>query len=225
MARKDPPAEVSLITGELKNFFNLVAPNGQPIGRAKCAVYAFFDYDGEPIYIGQTVESLSTRIGRHLTGRRSDAVAKFVLDPFEVLEVEVWPLWEAATLPLPEKRALVSAAEFMVFQNALKASRFNAVLNEGVIPETATIKLPDSYRRRIVPEPLYSERKHPDIRIARRSQTVASLARLISERAVDKGLRRVLLTQTKRLEYLAQQRYNDFADESLPLDIETSDDK
>lgn len=223
MARKDPPAEVSLITGELRKFFNQIAPNGQPIGRAKCAVYAFFDYDGEPIYIGQTVESLSTRIGRHLTGRRSDAVAKFVLDPFEVLEIEVWPLWDATTFPASDKRALVDAAEFTVFQQALGKSRFGAVLNEGVIPEKAAIELPPSYHSRIVPEPLYSERKHPDIRIARRSQTVASLARLISERAVDKGLRRVLLTQTKRLEYLAGQRYSDFADEPLPLDSEQND--
>lgn len=54
-------------------------------------MYAFFDYDGEPIYVGQTIEVLRGRVGRHLTGRRLDAVGKFVLDPFEVLELEVWP--------------------------------------------------------------------------------------------------------------------------------------
>lgn len=44
--------------------------------------------------MGQTYESLRDRIGRHLTNQRTDAVAMNVLDPFEVAEVEVWPLWE-----------------------------------------------------------------------------------------------------------------------------------
>ena len=40
----------------------------------KCVgVYAFYDFDGEPIYVGQTTEDFGTRIGRHLRGQRSDA--------------------------------------------------------------------------------------------------------------------------------------------------------
>src|SRR5687767_9208902 len=49
----------------------------------KWGVYAFFDYDDEPIYVGQTNESLGARIGRHLTNQRTDAVAMGVLDPLE----------------------------------------------------------------------------------------------------------------------------------------------
>ena len=64
----------------------------QAIGAFRWGVYAFFDYDGEPIYVGQTKEKVSTRIRRHLTNQRTDAVAMSVLDPFEVYEVEVWPL-------------------------------------------------------------------------------------------------------------------------------------
>src|SRR5882672_9366857 len=99
MGKKDPPAEVAQIRKEIIAFFKQEDDQGRRIGRAKCGVYAFFDYDGEPIYVGQTVEGLSARVGRHLTGRRSDAVAKFVLDPFEVLEIEVWPLFDLQTLP------------------------------------------------------------------------------------------------------------------------------
>jgi hypothetical protein len=62
------------------------------LGNYKFGVYAFFDYDGEPIYVGQTNERLRTRIRRHLTNQRTDAVAMKVLDPFEVYEIEVWPL-------------------------------------------------------------------------------------------------------------------------------------
>ncbi|MDE3051298.1 MAG: GIY-YIG nuclease family protein, partial [Nitrospirota bacterium] len=54
-------------------------------------MYAFYDYDGEPIYVGQTEEKLSGRVSRHLTNQRTDAVAMNVLDPFEVAYIEVWP--------------------------------------------------------------------------------------------------------------------------------------
>ncbi len=51
-----------------------------------------FDHGGEPIYVGQTNEQLRVRIRRHLTNQRTDAVAMKVLDPFEVFEIEIWPL-------------------------------------------------------------------------------------------------------------------------------------
>lgn len=213
MASKEPPAEVAKIRRELAEFLQREDAQGRKIGRAKCGVYAFYDYDSEPIYVGQTVEQLSGRIGRHLTGRRSDAVAKFVLDPFEVLEVEVWPMFEAERLPKDEKKALVDAAEYAVYTLALDGSKFKAVLNEGAIPPADLVKLPASYRGRIIPDDLYADRKHPDVRMARRAQTVASLARLISERVVKKGIRTTLLVQSKRLEALAAARLVDFADE------------
>jgi hypothetical protein len=53
---------------------------------------------------------------------------------------------------------------------------------------------------------IFAARSHPDIRIARRAQTIANLARVISEREVSGGLRITLLTQARRLELLANQR-------------------
>jgi hypothetical protein len=220
LADKEPPAEVVKIRKRLADFLKTEDSQGRKIGRAKCGVYAFYDYDKEPIYVGQTIEQLSSRIGRHLTGRRSDAVAKFVLDPFEVLEVEVWPMFEAERLPKHEKKALVDAAEYAVYTLALDGSKFNAVLNEGTIPPAVLVKLPVSFRERIIPDDLYVDRKHPDVRIARRAQTVASLARLIAERAVKKGIRTTLLVQAKRLEALAAARLADFADEPDDADDE-----
>lgn len=46
----------------------------------RIGVYAFYDYDGEPIYVGQTWEDFGTRIGRHLRGQRTDTVAYRILD-------------------------------------------------------------------------------------------------------------------------------------------------
>jgi len=83
------------------------------------------------------------------------------------------------------------------------------VLNEGDIAATDPIELPPSVRGCIIPDDLYEQRKHPDIRIARRATTIAALARVISEREVSMGLRRTLMTQARRLERLATQRFTD----------------
>ncbi|WP_245493619.1 hypothetical protein [Rhizobium ruizarguesonis] len=55
----------------------------------------------------------------------------------------------------------------------------------------------------------HAVRSHPDFRIARWSFIIARLAQVISERKVQGGVRRVLLTQAKRLQWLAERRYQE----------------
>ena len=181
------------------------------IGNYKWGVYAFFDYDLEPIYVGQTNEQLRTRIRRHLTNQRTDAVAMSVLDPFEVYEIEVWPLpqFENETARNSGAKAHLNALERAVYDTAIESSKFGAVLNEkDPPPATVSVKLPTSYRGRIVSDEVHKIRSHPDFRIARRALIISRLAQVISERKVQGGLRRVLLTQAKRLEWLAERRYD-----------------
>ena len=208
MTRKTVPADVAAIRAEIDAFLNTKDKEGRVVGHAKCGVYAFFDYDGEPIYVGQTSEKLRVRIRRHLTNHRTDAVAMNVLDPFEVAEVEMWPYFDLAK---EDEKATLGAAESTVYQRVLAASSFNAVLNEKSIPQIEAIELPQSVRKRIIPAGIYEARSHADVRIARRASTIASLARVISERQVSSGLRRTLLTQAKRLERLASQREAEMA--------------
>lgn len=205
------PEDVAAIRKQIRAFLDTPTANGLKIGNARWGVYAFFDYDAEPIYVGQTNEMLRSRIGRHLTNQRTDAVAMNVLDPFEVAEIELWPLWELQAKKSNDKdaKAILNSAEYTVFQQVLEQSSFKAVLNEADIAPTTKMELPSSVRGRIIPDELYKSRKHPDIRIARRATTIASLARVISEREVSKGLRRTLLTQAKRLESLAGKRLNE----------------
>lgn len=209
MASLGVSPEVAAIRAEIRRFLDTTDSAGRKIGNAKFGVYAFYDYDGEPIYVGQTEEKLRSRIARHLTNQRTDAVAMNVLDPFEVAEIEVWPLYAEDIKGDSEK--ILNATEYTVFQKVLKESKLGAVLNEKDIPKTRPIKLPQSYRGRIIPDELYELRKHPDTRIARRASTIANLARVISERNVSKGLRRTLLTQARRLERLARRRLADFS--------------
>lgn len=185
------------------------------VGSYRYGVYAFYDYDGEPIYVGQTREKLSGRVSRHLTNQRTDAVAMSVLDPFEVCEVEVWPLPALDSLAKndPKIQATLNAVEVAVYLDALNKSKFGAVLNEKV-PSAVGIKtIPKSIRGRIVSDEIIEVRSHPDLRLARRAATLARLAQIISERKVGPGLRQVLLTQAKRLEWLAERRFEHFKGE------------
>lgn len=205
---KELPADVAAIRDEIKAFFAFQDEKGRRIGSSKHGVYAFYDYDLEPIYVGQTKEKLSGRIGRHLTNQRTDAVAMNVLDPFEVAEIEMWPL-DDIVAERPQGVSvdeILDRTEFTVFQKVLSESLLGAVLNEKDIPPKIEIELPLSFRRRIIPDEIFEHRKHADIRIARRASTIANLARVISERSVSDGLRRTLATQARRLERLASAR-------------------
>jgi hypothetical protein len=210
------PFETEQLRAELKEFLSqsYVMPDGTTsrLGSVKWGVYAFFDYDGEPIYVGQTKESLATRIRRHLTNQRTDAVAMNVLDPFEVHAIEVWPLPQFQQSDAKEVKAAnahLNALEHDVFRALLSRSQFQVVLNEKDPPApTVQVEMPPSLRGRIVSEEVSRLRDHPDLRIARRAATLAKLAQVISERKVQLGLRRTLLAQAKRLQALAQRRYD-----------------
>jgi len=205
------PEDVGAINQAIRKFLDTPHENGRKIGTA-LGVYAFFDYDEEPIYVGQTEENLRARIGRHMTNQRTDAVAMNVLDPFEVAYIEVWPMRFGKPTETEQKAFQIelSAAEYTVFQQILRTSKLRAVLNEKDIPKTDEIALPKSYRGKIIPDEIFTSRQHPDIRIARRASTIARLAQVISERDVSPGLRRTLVTQAKRLHALASERFKEF---------------
>lgn len=214
----EPPHDVRAILNELEKALNILDVNGRRVGDAQHGVYAFYDYDGEPIYVGQTYEKLRVRIQRHLTNKRTDAVAMNVLDPFEVADIEMWPFWTLAGQSRSEVKDPLASAEYSVFQKLLKESRFGAVLNEVPVAPAPMIMLPGSVRQRIVPDPIYEQRKHPDVRVARRAFTIAKLAQVISERSVRPGLRNTLLTQARRLQHLAAQRLEEVGGPPSPGD-------
>lgn len=227
LAPTDSTNELPFETGELRKlldlFLNRVVVNPLSglevkVGNFKWGVYSFYDYDNEPIYVGQTKESLRTRIRRHLTNQRTDAVAMNVLDPFEVYKIVVYPLPEledinAKSPRFKEAQRILDALEHKIYIEAIKDSKFHAILNEKEPPiPQVEIEIPIFFDGVIVSDEVKRIREHPDIRIARRTQTISRLAQVISERKVQKGLRRVLYTQAKRLEWLAERRLNSASD-------------
>lgn len=224
-AKYTPPFETAQLRNSLSGFFEMpyddpISGQKRAIGSYKWGVYIFYDYDGEPIYVGQTKERVSGRIGRHLTNQRTDAVAMSVLDPFEVYEIEVYPLaqFEAVNSKHPDfkhAKAYLDALEHWVHAKAIRESKYSAILNEKDPPEpTLAINPPAPVRGRIVSDDVFKLRSHPDVRIARRAQIIARLSQTISERQVQNGLRRTLVTQAERLRRLAAERFAELGGES-----------
>lgn len=223
----EPPEDTVQLRKMLAKFldqkvFDPISGRKVRLGSYKFGVYAFSDYDDEPIYVGQTAESLGTRIRRHLTNQRSDAAAMNVLDPFEVFRIEVWPLpqYQKCETADPDARAHINWLEYEIFSQYLKKSRFGAILNEKdptPFPK-GDFTCPNSVVGEIVSEKVYELRKHPDTRLARRAETISLLAKVISERQVKHGLRKALLTQATRMAWLAEQRLKDLAGLPDPSD-------
>lgn len=191
---------------------------GISVGGYKYGVYCFYDYDCEPIYVGQTKEGLATRIRRHLTNQRTDAVAMSVLDPYEVYRAKVWPLPEFQFVSKDSLASIkdnasktLDSLEYSVYKDAIASSRFGAILNEKVPPNPGfNISFPNCVEGVLVSDEVYAIRRHPDVRIARRAQVLSRLTQVINERRAGPGLRKTLVTQAKRLQWISEQRYSHF---------------
>lgn len=205
-----PADDVRRFRDRLSAFLNTPDDQGRKWADATWGVYAFYDYDGEPIYVGQTNERLRTRIRRHLTNQRTDAVAMRILDVFEVAQVEVFPLWDLQGVSRKDgdARRALDSLEYSVYCHAIEESRFKAILNEKIPPVSPILDtLPPSLRFNLIDGSTRAERGHLDIRIERRAETISRLSSVARERGeVSDGLRRVLVIQAVRLAYLAAVR-------------------
>lgn len=216
------PPDVAAIVAKLEEFLDQVDDQGRRWCDAKCGVYAFYDFDGEPIYVGQTREQLRVRLRRHMTNQRTDAVAMRVLDPLEVADIEVWPIWDFQNVPLniaankQRSNEVLNAAEYTLFEQLKAQSKLNRILNEKVPMTTEKYVLPESHRARIIPDEMWERLNHKDERIARRALKISELAQVIRQRDVSVGLRNTLITQAERLLSLSRERYEEIAGSLTP---------
>lgn len=166
LKRTMPTRFVQLFRAHLSAALNFVEPiTNKRLG--KCVgVYAFYDFDGEPIYVGQTTEDFGTRIGRHLRGQRSDTLAYRILDPFEVAEVEFFPADYLLDIhsDKKERSAAFDSLEYSVYVHAIEKSSYHAILNEKIPPISPLVALPKSHRFNLIPDEYREDREHPDVR-------------------------------------------------------------
>jgi hypothetical protein len=204
-----PAPEVREFRQLLSEALNEIDDKGRKWADAQWGVYVFYDYEGEPIYVGQTNERLRTRVRRHLTNQRTDAVAMRVLDVFEVTELAIYPLWDYTGVPGndADAKAYLNRLEYSAYLDAIEHSKYKAILNEVIPPRGETAPLPPSLRRPLISDDARALRGHPDTRIARRAETLSRLGSVAHERGeVSDGLRRVLVIQAIRIAHLSALR-------------------
>jgi hypothetical protein len=198
--------QAALRSGSTRVRSDLQRGNRQ-VGTAKFGVYAFYDFDGHAIYVGKTTEGVSVRVRRHLTNQRTDAVAMSVLDPLEVVEVEVWPLWPTNDEETEAAQRLVDGLEYAVEQDCV-ANGWSLFNEKRIVKVDDPPPLPASVRFEVLSAEHRNRLGHPDIRIARRLAISARLGSRIAERSLKHvGLRRSLYRQLVRLQQLTDARF------------------
>lgn len=64
--------------------------------------YVLCDLDQVPIYVGQSVDGIRSRVNRHLTSARSDIIANRQIDVWEIAWVWAYPVKDKAEIGLLE---------------------------------------------------------------------------------------------------------------------------
>lgn len=120
-------------------------------------VYALCDLDEVPIYVGQSVDGIRTRVRRHLTSARSDVIANRQLDVWEIAYVWAWPV-TAADQVEPLEQALFAKYDA---QTPLMNGKLlqPGLLFDGHIPDKQVIQVIEEEDRR--------QRARPEQRLPR----------------------------------------------------------
>ena len=103
-------------------------------------VYALCDLDQIPLYVGQSMDGIKSRVSRHLTSARSDVIANRQIDIWEVYEVWAWPL------PNSDKTEVAQLENYLIHvfndQNPLVNGKLpEKVIQTPNVPEKLLIKI------------------------------------------------------------------------------------
>ncbi len=152
-------------------------------------VYALCDLDKEPIYIGQSMDGIRTRVRRHITSARSDVIANRQLDVWEVSEVLAWPM------PGKNKEEVTHLEHKLISLY----NRRNPLIN-GKIPslQTCSDSPPPGTSIAILPEDERLLRLEPMRRLPRQLQHLSALFGYILEVKNNAELRRTLSVHFER---------------------------
>lgn len=120
-------------------------------------VYALCDLDGQPIYVGQSVDGIRSRVRRHLTSARSDVIANRQIDVWEVAFVRAWEVTDRDAIAPMERRVFAHFDAVLPLMNG-------AALTQGADPDPP----PDPDQTvQVIPEAERIDRLTPDRRLAR----------------------------------------------------------
>lgn len=127
--------------------------------------YILADLDNIPIYVGQSVDGIRTRVQRHLTSARSDVIANRQIDVWEIAFVWAYPV---------SLKSDIGRLESSLFHEFDKKSQ----LMNGSIPKTQGHLSPNptaSQTIQVISDEDLKERLSPELRLPRQAQHFAKL--------------------------------------------------
>ena len=122
--------------------------------------YILCDLDQVPIYVGQSVDGIRSRVNRHLTSARSDIIANRQIDVWEIAWVWAYPARD---------RAEISSLEDALFHEFHGRS---ALMN-GKVPKPPIdrSKSPEpSQKVQVMSDAEIAEKKDPALRLPRQAE-------------------------------------------------------
>lgn len=121
--------------------------------------YALCDLDEVPIYVGQSVDGIRSRVNRHLTSARSDIIANRQVDVWEIAYVWAFPVADRAQIQ-PLEDALFHAFH----QNS-------PLMNGKVPPVPVTLAIPEPLQRlQVMSQQEIDEKRDPALRLPRQAE-------------------------------------------------------
>jgi hypothetical protein len=119
-------------------------------------VYALCDLDQQPIYVGQSVDGIRTRVRRHLTSARSDVIANRQIDVWEIAYVWAWPV---------DSKAEVEPLERAIF--AHYDAELPLMNGKAMVPSEGTVNWPEKQIAQVIEEEERQSRLIPSNRLPR----------------------------------------------------------
>ena len=123
-------------------------------------IYILCDLDHVPIYVGQSVDGIRSRVRRHLTSARSDIIANRQIDVWEIAWVWTYPT---------ESRDDIGPLEAALFYHFDKKS---ALMN-GKLPKEPgrKVKIPEPAQKiQVMTDEEIAEKKAPSLRLPRQAE-------------------------------------------------------
>jgi len=122
--------------------------------------YVLCDLDDVPIYVGQSVDGIRSRVNRHLTSARSDIIANRQIDIWEIAYVWTYPV---------SQRADITPLENAIFH---KFHPKSALMNGKVpmAPPEDTV-IPEPFQRvQVMADAEIIEKRDPALRLPRQAE-------------------------------------------------------
>ncbi|MGX0902981.1 hypothetical protein ACSSV8_001550 [Roseovarius sp. MBR-79] len=119
-------------------------------------VYALCDLDGVPIYVGQSVDGIRSRVRRHLTSARSDVIANRQVDVWEIAYVWAWPVKHVSEI------ARLEAHLFNEFDPCVRLMN-----GKGMLVPDQPVDVPEKQVIQVIEEDERINRQDPALRLPR----------------------------------------------------------